>query len=230
MWGFVSGGVSPLVSIFQVFYYIDRKYNREQLVGCIDYMRRIEKALQDPKGGSLGALSVDLNKLNTKISELRACVQYVKTSMETMRIRKRLAIELALHNAIVYFTKICDQRLLDLDTITQRLNISLSVVSSSISQNYKHATGNIIIILARYPVSKLKTRTNGTIIWQRHKRLLLCSLCSSYLQPFSRYVDAFHPLSPSKAKITRKLQRPNDKNRFSSPSPCSTGTQLKVPS
>jgi hypothetical protein len=229
MWGFVSGGVSPLGSIFQVFYYIDRKYNREQLVGCIGYMRRIEKALQGPKGGSLGALSVDLNKLNTKISELRACVQYVKTSVETMRIRIRLTFQHELDN-IVYFTKICDQRLLDLDTITQRLNISLSVVSSSISQNYKHATGNIIIILARYPVSKLKTRTNGTIIWQRHKRLLLCSLCSSYLQPFSRYVDAFHPLSPSKAKITRKLQRPNDKNRFSSPSPCSTGTQLKVPS
>jgi hypothetical protein len=162
MWGSLSSDRHPLESIIQVFWHIDKEYNRGQLMGCIADMQRIEKALQDLKGRSPGTLSVDLNKLNTKISELRACVQYVKASVESM-LSSDPVNDINLHAEVIYehqggprpkvmyqimknqlcvdwykldlnlvpLKMMCNQRLLDLDTITQRLNISLSVVSPS---------------------------------------------------------------------------------------------------
>lgn len=129
--------------VMRVFWCIDRAHNRPDLMECIQRLQNIEDKLQHPELPSLGALTINLNTLNTRISKLRTCVRYIKTSMDSM-----IAINSAggwhhtnreisriirgswdnLEADVVFLQKMCEQRLLDMESVQQRIDISLSVV------------------------------------------------------------------------------------------------------
>jgi hypothetical protein len=129
--------------VMRVFWYIDRAHNRPDLMECIQRLQNIDDKLQHPEPRSLGALTIDLNTLNTKISQLRTCVRYIQVSMDSM-----IAINSAgswyhtnpeisgiireswndLEADVVSLQKMCEQRLLDMESVQQRIDISLSVV------------------------------------------------------------------------------------------------------
>jgi hypothetical protein len=137
---FASEG-HPLVFVMRGFWHIDRAYNRLDLMKCIQRLQDVEHKLQRPEPHSLGELSIDLNTLNTKISTLRTCVQYIKASMDGIMVmesayrRRGDGIFGAIHrhwqqldSDIISLQKVCEQRLLDVESVQQRINISLSVV------------------------------------------------------------------------------------------------------
>jgi hypothetical protein len=135
----------PLVFIVRGYWHIDKVYNRVDLLECIQNLQDIEDKLPHPEPHSLGELSIDLNALNTKISKLRTCVQYIKASMDTISamigvyrhddgrgehttrlyiLRKWKELE----SDVISLQKVSEQRLLDVESIQQRINISRSVV------------------------------------------------------------------------------------------------------
>jgi hypothetical protein len=132
----------PLVFIVRGFWNIDKMCNRVDLLECIRSLQDIENKLQHPELHSLGGLSIDLNALNTKISGLRTCVQYIKASMDNISAMTDLHlhnINSPVHNYIlrkwqqlevdvISLQKVSEQRLLDVESVQQRINISLSVV------------------------------------------------------------------------------------------------------
>jgi len=136
---FLSGD-HPLAFIIKGFWHIDRVYNGRDLLECIDGLQGIENKLQHPGPDSLGKLSVDLNVLNTKISKVRTCVQYIKASMDTVSammgayrhgddiFRRIIQDWQVLESDIISLQKRSEQRLLDIGSVQQRINISLSVV------------------------------------------------------------------------------------------------------
>jgi hypothetical protein len=128
----------PLEFVIRGFQHIDRAYNQLDLVECIQRLHDIEDKLQNPELHSLAGLTIDLNTLNTKISELRTCVQYIRASMDSILALKStyshqewgfiLQTWQPLDSDIISLRKICEQRLLDMESSQQRINISLSVV------------------------------------------------------------------------------------------------------
>lgn len=124
--------------IISGFRYIDGAYNRLDLMECIQRLQDIEDTLQDPKLYSLGELSIDLNTLNRKVCELRTCVQYIKASMDSIlattgafnssQEQYRDSMQ-ALNSDTILLQKVSEQRLLDVESVQQRMDMSLSVVS-----------------------------------------------------------------------------------------------------
>ena len=170
---FASRG-HPLAFIVRGFWHIDKAYNRVDLLECIQSLQAIEDKLQHPEPHSLGGLSIDLNALNTKVSKLRTCAQYIKASMDSILAltdvyRRDGRDGFGHHEVMVRFfiyqkwqqleadvislQKVSEQRLLDVESVQQRINISLSVVGLYAHRPVALVVQSILTFIARYPTS-----------------------------------------------------------------------------
>jgi hypothetical protein len=162
-----SSQCHPLVFIIRGFWHIDKMYNRVDLLECIQTLQDIENKLQRPEPHSLGGLSIHLNALNTKISGLRTCVQYIKASMDNIsaitdlyrhnvntKVRQYILRKWQdLESDVISLQKVSEQRLLDVESVQQRINISLSVVGLPAHCPVALVVKGILTFFARYPTS-----------------------------------------------------------------------------
>jgi hypothetical protein len=169
---FASRG-HPLAFIVRGFWHIDKVYNRVDLLECIQSLQAIEDKLQHPEPHSLGGLSIDLNALNTKVSKLRTCAQYIKASMDSIlaltdvyrrdggdgmdpEVMDRFGIHRKwqqLEADVISLQKVSEQRLLDVESVQQRINISLSVVGLYAHRLVALVVQSILTFIARDPTS-----------------------------------------------------------------------------